>query len=190
MTTSPSYERVFERLKKEVPQWSLLLRMDASDLSAIIADAGLSAQKAPRMLNIAEQLARAFGTVTLRPLETWSDAKAEAFLTSLPGVGTKTAKCVLMYALGRAVLPVDTHVRRVSRRLGLTTHVPISWYAIALEKIVPPDSRYQYHVNALAHGREICRALRPKCFECPLVDFCASSQHNQDHTTADLPRKL
>jgi endonuclease III len=85
------------------------------------------------------------------------DAEAETVLTNLPGVGVKTAKCVLMYSLGRALLPVDTHVARVSRRLGLAEVKGDRAFAAAVEGAVPPDCHYDYHVNALQHGREVCR---------------------------------
>jgi endonuclease III len=97
MTTGPSYERVYDRLKAAVPEWSQLLRIDLGTLIALIGDAGLAKQKAPRMVAIAGYLARDFGDVTLEPLRRMTDEDAEAFLMALPGVGLKTAKCVLMY---------------------------------------------------------------------------------------------
>lgn len=172
MTTGPSYERVFDRLKAEVPRWDLLLYMGLDRLVSLIADAGLSGQKAPRMLAIATRLATRLGRVSLDPLREWSDEEAQAFLTGLPGVGVKTAKCVLMYSLGREVLPVDTHVARVSKRLGLVADAPVAKYASHLEEAVPPDCRYDFHVNALAHGRALCRPIRPRCPECPLLRLC------------------
>lgn len=175
MTTGPSYERVFDRLKTAVPDWGGLLTLPLEVLTALIGDAGLANQKAPRMVAIAASLAERFGRVTLDPLRSMDDAEAEAFLTCLPGVGVKTAKCVLMYSLGRALLPVDTHVARVSRRLGLAEVKGGRAFAAAVEGAVPPDCRYDYHVNALQHGREVCRALRPKCVECPVHTLCPSA---------------
>ena len=101
---------------------------------------------------------------------------AQAYLTSLPGVGIKTAKCVLMYSLGRRVLPIDTHVARVSQRLGLVTGgLTRDRFATEVEKAVPAEYRYDFHVNALMHGREVCRALRPRCSSCQLSDLCSSA---------------
>lgn len=175
MTTGPSYERVFDRLRGTVSDWAELLTMEPSLLSGLIADGGLANQKAPRMLAIARGLQETFGRVTLDPLGRMADGEAEAFLTTLPGVGAKTAKCILMYSLGRAVLPVDTHVTRVSRRLNLAAGFPAAKYASALEAEVPADCRYDYHVNALAHGRAVCRPKRPKCGECPIRALCPSA---------------
>lgn len=187
MTTGPSYERVFDRLKVEIPEWKHLLSMELEVLAGLISDAGLSNQKAPRLLALARELDARFGAVTLEPLRELSDEDAEAVLTSLPGVGVKTAKCVLMYAFGRDVLPVDTHVERVSRRLALVPMTSASRFAAALEAGVPPDCRYDYHVNALAHGRAVCRPLRPRCDVCPLSDLCPSADSTRMQTTTQSP---
>ncbi|WP_352647915.1 endonuclease III domain-containing protein [Mesorhizobium australicum] len=184
MTTGPSYERVYNRLKAAVPNWSQLLKMDLTVLKALIGDAGLANQKAPRMVAIANQLARDFGEVTLEPLQRMTDRDAETFLTTLPGVGLKTAKCVLMYSLGRELLPVDTHVARVSRRLMLVGDAPSRLFVANLEPAVPPDCRYDYHVNVLQHGRELCRPMRPKCPECPLWALCPSAGYSQRQSNA------
>ena len=175
MTTGPSFRRVFERLKSESVTWDRLTGMRLGRLKRIIGDAGLSNQKAPRLKEIARRLRREFGYVTLTPLSDMDDHEVEAFLTSLPGVGTKTAKCVMMYALGRQVLPVDTHVWRLSKRLGLIDRsVPYHRVHKELEAVVAPELRYDFHVNALSHGREVCRAIRPNCQGCILADLCPS----------------
>jgi endonuclease III len=177
MTTGPSYERVFDRLKAAVTAWDSLLLYTVDALQELIADAGLSNQKAPRLLAIARQLSNDFGCVTLTPACTWPDVQIEHYLTNLPGVGTKTAKCVMMYSMGRRVLPADTHVRRVALRLGLIDPAVIR-YSLheRLEATVAPGDRYAFHVNALAHGRAVCRALRPACHACVLSDVCPSAQ--------------
>jgi endonuclease III len=173
MTTQPSFNRVFDRLKTACPRWETLLGIPLARLKAIIKDAGLSGQKAPRLKVIFRKLKKDFGSVTLQPLAAMTDQGAEDYLTSLPGVGIKTAKCILMYSLGRQVLPVDTHVWRVTRRLGLvSTSVPYAGVHKSLEAIVPPESRYSFHVNSIAHGRSLCLALRPKCSACPLRRIC------------------
>lgn len=172
MTTGPSYERVFDRLKGELGSWNRLSVLGLVRLKALIADAGLSNQKAPRLLEIASRLKKDFGTVSLDLLHEWDNAAAEQYLTSLPGVGLKTAKCVLMYSLSRQVLPVDTHVHRVSKRLGLLPDASNRNVHSALEDVVEPASRYAFHVNAVAHGRELCRAIAPLCSVCPLRDSC------------------
>jgi endonuclease-3 len=175
MTTGPSYERVYDRLKAALPDWQLLLQTPLGDISALIVDAGLVAQRTIRLVTIAQTLARDFGTVALTPLAGMSDQDAFAYLTTLPGVGPKSAKCVLMYSLGREVLPVDTHTARLAFRLGLVATASASVTDRELEQIVPPPLRYDFHVNALSHGRQICRALRPQCGACVLARMCPSA---------------
>jgi endonuclease III len=175
MTTGPSYERVYDRVRARFNSWNELLLVPPGELVSLIADAGLSRQKAPRLIAIARRLQRDFEEVSLRRLEGATDRVAESYLLSLPGVGVKTAKCVMMYALGRRVLPVDTHVRRVARRLGLVGDSTGASAHLELERAVRPSLRYGFHVNALVHGRRVCRARRPLCSECVLNDMCAFS---------------
>lgn len=173
MTTGPSYSRVYERLKAEFPNWSMLLDLKPKQLALKIKDAGLSHQKAPRIIEILRKIEKEFGEVSLNSLRDLTDRQVEEFLTSLPGVGVKAAKCVMMYSLGRKVLPVDTHVDRVSRRLGLiSVQLPITHVHEALEKIVDPDDRYRYHVNVLSLGQQVCFAKKPKCKACVLQKIC------------------
>jgi len=173
MTTGPSYERVFDRLHAAFPQWDELADVSVSRLSGIIGEAGLVNQKAPRFIEIACRLRQEFGVVTLDPLLSLPDGEVEVFLTSLPGVGTKTAKCVMMYAMSRSVLPIDTHVARVARRLGLIPDgTPRAKLHDVLERVVAPPYRYDFHVNTIAHGRAVCRAHGPKCSECPIRTLC------------------
>ena len=110
---------------------------------------------------------------TLDHLEAMDDAEAFEYLTSFKGVGVKTAACVLCFALGRDVIPVDTHVHRIATRLGL---VPESANAVRtheiLNEIVPPELRYELHVLLIGHGRTMCAARRPRCRVCVLADRC------------------
>jgi endonuclease III len=177
MTTRWSFGRVFDRLKQTFGSWDDALASDPSDFESLIRDAGLSNQKAPRILGVLQRLRADFGRVTLEPLHTFPDAEAERYLRSLPGVGIKTAKCVLMYSLGRRVLPVDTHVWRIGKRLGLVgERMPYSRVHQALEAAVAPEDRYTFHVNAVAHGRAACKAIRPLCGSCPLMTLCDYAQ--------------
>jgi endonuclease III len=176
MTTAPSYERVHDRLRRAIGDWNRLVLVPVGKLKRLIRDAGLSSQKAPRLLAIAEKLRTDFGSVTLEPLRHRSDEQALAYLVSLPAVGLKTAKCVLMYSLGRKVLPVDTHLLRLGRRVGLIpagTQVRLAHHM--LEEVVPPRHRYDFHVNGIAHGRSICRARLPRCGNCRIAKFCDSA---------------
>jgi endonuclease III len=179
MTTGPSYERVYEHLRGSIGNWDLLLRIDVRRLAKLIKDAGLSRTKAPRLKAIAKRLKMDFGEVSLSAIVGASNEKLEAYLTSLPGVGLKTAKCVMMYSLGRRVLPVDTHVARVACRLGLLSNGARASVHAELEHIVLPADRYAFHVGAITLGRTICRPKRPHCDQCILRRACPAANSRE-----------
>lgn len=161
---------VFDNLKQRFPSWEMLLRPGAeANLREVIAICGLVNQKAPQMVAIARKLHADFGRVTLDPLREMSDSEAEVYLLSLPRVGKKVARCVLMYSLGRDVLPVDAHVLRVGKRVGLLP--PDASWARAhdlIHEAVPPEHRYALHVGLVVHGREVCTYRNPRCGQCVL----------------------
>ena len=185
MTTSPSYERVYDRLKAAMPDWRSLTETSVDDLTSLIADAGLSGQRALRLKRIADRLVDDFGEVSLADLARWDDDAAQQYLTSLPGVGVKTAKCVMMYSLGRKVLPVDTHAARVATRLGLVSTGSAAAIDRDISDIVPPLLRFDFHVNSVAHGRAVCRAVKPRCDGCVLSSLCPVGR-----TANRSPRRL
>lgn len=161
---------VFDALKRAFPSWDGLLRRGAeANLREVIAVCGLVNQKAPQILGIAQRLKDDFGRVTLDPLREIPDEEAEAYLLSLPRVGKKVARCVMMYSLGRDVLPVDAHVLRVSKRIGLLPE-RVTWAKAhdAIHERVAPEHRYQFHVGLVVHGREVCTYRNPRCSECVL----------------------
>ena len=174
MTASVSYERVYERVKSAIPDWELLNDIPLSRLETLITEAGLFKHRASRLKQIAKRLTKDFGAVSLDSLVDYDNERAQEYLMSLPGIGVKTAKCVLMYSLKRQVLPVDTHTARVAYRLGLvTTNRPL----VAdkeLSLVVPPSQRFDFHVNAIEHGRAICKARVPRCNSCVLFSLCQS----------------
>jgi endonuclease III len=173
MTTAPSLVRVFQRLQAAIESWDDVAKMPLNRLKTLIKDAGLSGQKGPRIQSLVRRVRRDFGKATLDPLMTMGNDAAEQYLLSLPGVGLKTAKCVMMYSLKRAVLPVDTHVKRVLIRLGLLAHdVSAGTVHDAAEAVVPPHHRYSMHVNGVVHGRKTCLAIRPRCTDCFLRRVC------------------
>jgi endonuclease-3 len=138
-----------------------------------IRHGGLARVKAGRIKEVLERVHAARGKVSLDFLRGADLAEARAFLTGLSGVGPKTAACVLLFDLGLPAIPVDTHVHRVSRRLGLIGPKTTAAAAHALiEAIVPPDQAYAFHLNLIRHGRRICKAVRPRCSSCPLEDMC------------------
>jgi endonuclease III len=174
MTTHQSFGRVYDRLRARFATWDQVLSVPISRLRLLINDAGLSRQKAPRIRAIIARVIDDFGAPTLLPLATMPSGQAELYLCTLPGVGVKTAKCVLMYSLRRRVLPVDTHVWRVAKRLGLLrADARYDDVHDELERVVPPVARYSLHVNSLVLGRLVCTAKRPRCEACPIRLLCA-----------------
>lgn len=172
LTTMTQYGpmEIFDDLQRAFPSWQGLLDSDADErLRTVIARGGLVNQKAPQILAIARHLRDDFGHVTLDPLRDLGDAECEAYLCSLPRVGKKVARCVMMYSLGRDVLPVDAHVLRVSKRIGLLPS-GVSWAKAhdAIEDVVAPELRYALHVGLVRHGREVCTYRNPKCAACIL----------------------
>lgn len=178
MTRSqPRIDRAYEGLVDLVGTrgWTALVDVADDELTAALQPLGFVNRRREQLREIARRVEADHGG-TLEPLRELDDDAAMAYLTSLPGVGVKTAKCVLMYSLGREVLPIDIHVLRVAKRLGL---VPLdaSWDATdrALEAEVPDELKFDVHVGFVVHGREICRSRDPDCGACVLHDLCPSA---------------
>lgn len=174
-TSDANSGRAYMRLVSRFPAWEELMAADPGQIEKEIQVGGLAATKAPRIKAILEEVWRR-GSFDLSFLGEMPLAEAKAWLRSLPGVGPKTAACVLMFALGRPALPVDTHVQRVARRLGL---VPANTGAAEahdlLEAMLAPEDVYPFHVSLIRHGRRLCRAQRPLCAECPLRESCPTA---------------
>ena len=172
-TSDINSERAFADLVATFGTWDRVMQTDVDSIAAAIAAGGLSNVKAPRIKAILEQVENERGSLNLMFLKTMPLAQARAWLESLPGVGPKTAACVLLFSLGRPALPVDTHVYRVSQRLGLIgKNVSPDEAHRVLQKKVPADMIYEFHMNMVRHGRRICRAQRPLCDECLLREGC------------------
>jgi endonuclease-3 len=143
------------------------------EIEAAIRSGGLGRVKAARIKRILEQIKQTRGQLTLDFLRDLELGEARRHLTQLDGVGPKTAACVLLFDCGLPAIPVDTHVHRVSRRLGLVGPRATAERAHEeLEAIVPPTEAYTFHVNLIRHGRQTCKALRPHCQACPVADLC------------------
>jgi endonuclease III len=174
--TQYGVDDVWDALKKRFPTWDHVLRAREESLQRVIAPLGLSQQRAKRIRLVLRAVRDEMGTMSLRPLRRMDAAEAEAFLTSLPGVGLKVARCVLMYSCGHEVLPVDAHVLRVSKRIGLLSdEMPWAEAHEAIHEVVPPEYRYSLHVNLVRLGRDVCGARTPQCDGCPVARLCASA---------------
>jgi endonuclease-3 len=160
-------------MRARFPTWEAVRTAPEGDLAASIRSGGLANLKARRIKRCLDAIVERFGGLDLSVLASADLDEARARLRELPGVGPKTAACVLLFSLGRPAIPVDTHVHRVSRRLGLIGPKTSAEAAhAALERVVPPEDAYAFHVGLVTHGRRVCRAGRPLCSLCPLTDLC------------------
>ena len=170
--------RAFEDLKRAYPDWSEALEAPTEQLEAVIRHGGLAKSKAPRIQAVLQRIKQESGAITLDFLKTLSDGEARAFLMDLPGVGPKTAAIVLCFALGRQVLPVDTHVFRVAWRLGLIEKkIGEARAHDALQVQIASEQTYRFHVALITHGRQVCKAPNPRCQACVLTDMCRWYAH-------------
>lgn len=165
--------RAFSELKSRFPDWDSVLEGDPSRVEAAVACGGLQKQKTRKIRSVLAKLKQDFGKITLDPLSDWPKHKIMEYLTSLPGVGPKTAACVIVFGLGKPAFPVDTHIMRIARRLGLAgeKQSPPSIQEM-FEDLVPDEIKGPFHLMLIQHGREICNARKPVCPLCPLKDMC------------------
>jgi len=176
-TSDANSGRAFMRLRQRFPAWGSLVEAPLGEIQEAISVGGLAKQKAPRIKASLRAIVEKRNSLCLDCLADLPLAEAKQWLRDLNGVGPKTAACVLMFALGRPALPVDTHVHRVAQRLGL---VPAGASAEQahdiLEAIVQPEEIYAFHISLIKHGRRLCRAQRPLCRRCPLLNGCPAGQ--------------
>jgi endonuclease-3 len=176
-TSDTNSGRAFMRLVQRFPDWQELMDAPVEEIEREIAVGGLAKQKAPRIKAALRAVWDARGSFDLDFLRDLPLDEAKGWLRELKGVGPKTAACVLMFALGRPALPVDTHVHRVAQRLGLVpaNATPEKAHDI-LEAVLDPQMVYPFHISLIKHGRRLCRSQRPLCRECPLLDGCPAGQ--------------
>jgi len=175
------YRRVFEDLRAKYPAWLDMMSAPTTDLEALLRVGGLQRQRADKVKKLlqavnTDNLARGVGPaegddLTLEYLREFPPAEAEAYLTRLPGIGVKSARCIASYALGHERFAVDTHIQRIFNRLGIVGDRRQKFDHDAFERVVPSRLRRQLHVNLIHHGRAVCTA-RPQCGNCVLVSFC------------------
>jgi len=173
-TNDVNRDRAFERLQDRFPTWEAVRDAPLEEVVEAIRPAGLGPTKAPRIQEALRRIAEERGRTELGFLDEMSAEEARAWLLSIPGVGPKTAAIVLLFALGRPAFPVDTHVHRVTRRLGLIPEKTSREKAHELlEALVPPEIYYPFHLNLIEHGRAVCHARNPEHDRCVLRDVCA-----------------
>jgi endonuclease-3 len=174
-TSDTNRDRAYESLRTRYPSWEEVRNARRSEIEDAIRSAGLWRQKAQVLQETLDALYDSNGKLDLTLLDGFSDDEVIEYLTAFRGVGIKTAACVLCFSMGRAYMPVDTHVHRIARRLGLIPDRATADQAHRLlnrDDSVPPELRFTFHIQLIRHGRAVCRAGRPACDECVLRDLC------------------
>jgi endonuclease-3 len=175
-TSDANSGRAFASLKASFDSWEDVASAPVEHLARVIKAGGLHRIKSARIKQVLKQIEKEQGLISLDPLKSMSMAEAEDYLLRLPGVGRKTASCVLLFSLGKPSLPVDTHIFRVAKRLGLIdSRASIEKAPSLLQEQIPPSKVYQFHIHLIEHGRRICHARQPWCNRCILRNICPSS---------------
>jgi endonuclease III len=169
------YQAIYSQLKQTYRSWDSVLKASESELARLLQPLGLAQQRSRSIKAVLAAIHEDFGKISLTALRRWDYSAAYHYLTALPGVNDKTAKCVMMYSLGFPMLPVDTHTLRVSARLGLVpANTTLFKAPRLLDSAVPRRHRSRYHILTVLHGRAVCIARRPKCAACPVARLCPS----------------
>jgi endonuclease-3 len=172
-TSDVNRDRAFERLEARFDGWETVRDAPVEAIEQAIRPAGLAQQKAPRIKTALQFITQQRGELSLDFLKDMSVSEAKAWLTQMKGIGPKTAAIILLFSLDMPAFPVDTHIHRVTQRLGLIgPRVSAEKAHDILEDLLPPAYYYPFHLNVIRHGREICHARNPKCEICPLQEMC------------------
>jgi endonuclease-3 len=168
--------RAYDSLRKKLPTWGEVIEADNVIVANAIRHGGLANQKSVRIQKILADVLQRLGHFNLEFLASLPLEEARAWFTTLPGVGPKTAAVVMAFSLKMPAFPVDTHVHRVSRRLGLISQKTTADQAHSImEAMIPAEDRYDMHVLLITHGRQVCKARIPLCAVCPLAIECPAS---------------
>lgn len=174
-TSDTNSGKAFRSLMAAFPRWEDVAAARVDEIARAIESGGLAQVKARYIKQALGEIQRQRGNLELDFLNELPLAEAREWLLRLPGVGAKTANCVFLFALGRPALPVDTHVFRVARRLGLLdSRASMAEAHRVLERLVPAERVYEFHVLMIEHGRRVCKAQHPRCPECVLRRVCPS----------------
>jgi len=172
-TNDTNRDRAFESLRGRFPNWEAVRDADPKSVIAAIRSAGLANQKGPRIQQVLREITAERGSLDLSFLKDLPIEAARAWLRKFKGVGPKTTAIVLLFSLGCPAFPVDTHIYRVTGRIGLRPEkMTVEQAHSHLEALFPPETYYAAHLNIIRLGREICVARRPACERCPLRKIC------------------
>lgn len=179
-TTNVNSHRAFASLKKRFPRWEQARRARPETIAEAINSGGLANVKSVVIKALLNEIKTRRGALDLSFLKDATTQVALDFLTSLKGVGPKTARCVLLFACGQQVFPMDTHIFRILRRLELLPEKCSDTQAHALiEPLIPTGQQLSLHINLIHHGRQICHPRQPQCQRCCLLDYCSYGQQQE-----------
>ena len=172
-TSNVNSDRAFESLKQRFPNWDLARRAPARSIESAIRTGGLAKQKSLRIKELLNQIRERRGSLDLTFLRTAPLDEAKMFLATFKGVGPKTVACTLLFAYNRPVFPIDTHIFRIARRLGLIPEKCSDEEAHRMMgEMIPRKCYFEAHINLIRLGRQICKPRDPLCERCCLVDYC------------------
>jgi endonuclease III len=172
-TNDTNRDRAYLSLRSHFSSWEAVRDAPQGEVIDAIRPAGLANQKGPRIQAVLREITQETGDLNLDFLRDMSTSEARAWLMKFNGVGPKTAAIVLLFSLDKPAFPVDTHIYRVTGRIGLRPENMNAEQAHQhLEQVFPPATYYAAHLNIIRLGREICQARQPKCTQCPLKDLC------------------
>lgn len=176
-TSDTNSDRTFAALKRRFPTWESVLRARASTLADTIRSGGLANQKAAVIRDVLRQIKERHGKLDLSFLHDLAPDEAARYLSDFRGIGPKTVACTLLFACGKEVFPLDTHIFRILRRIGLIPQKCTDARAHQIMNArVPAGKFYSFHVNLIRHGRALCRPREPLCERCPVVEYCDYGQ--------------
>jgi endonuclease III len=176
-TTNQNSHRTFANLKASFKDWEAVRRAHPEKIEAAIKLGGLAQVKSVVIKRLLNEIQTRVGKLSLSFLHTAPLEEAREFLTSLQGVGPKTAACVLLFACKQPVFPLDTHIFRIARRLGLIPEKGTDSQGHRLmEQLIPVNQHYALHINMILHGRCVCHPRNPRCKQCCLIEHCQYGQ--------------
>lgn len=172
-TSDANSDRTFANLKRRFKNWKAVSAADESEIAEVIRLGGLANQKAKVIKELLKQIEQSRGTLSLKFLEKMPDEMARDYLQNFRGIGPKTIACTLLFACHKEVFPLDTHIFRVLKRMGVLPQkiTDIKAHTL-LDKLVPHGKFYSLHVNLIRLGRKICRPQEPLCEQCPVLEYC------------------
>lgn len=177
-TSDRNRDRAYAALRARFPRWEDILAASEEEVAEAIRPAGMFRQRARRIQAVLRHIKEEQSELSLAFLGDLPEEEAEKWLLSLPGVGKKTAYIVMLFAFGWERFPVDTHISRVSRRLGLWDGRGDPHKALA--PFIPSGRAYSLHLNLIQVGRKFCRPKNPRCAECPLSEICEFRKRRKD----------